>query len=213
MGRIVATGTAVPGYCFDRAQMERWTSLLFAEAPDLRVRLRIIGRSGVAERHLVLPPERVIIPRSFEAKNNEYLAAAVPLAEQAARRALDHAGICAADVDAIFTTSCTGILIPSLATYLAPRLGLRADVVRVPMTELGCAAGAAALARANDYVLAHPGACALVVAVELTSLTFERRDDSLTQFVAAALFGDGAAAAVVSDGPTSGFIPGDRCES
>jgi alkylresorcinol/alkylpyrone synthase len=201
MGRITAAATASPPHRLDRDDLRRWVQTLYAGRDDLPARLRIAEGTGVHTRYLALPPERIVPRRSFAERSAEYLQAALPLAEEAARRALDRARIDGGAVDLIVTTSCTGILIPSLAAYLAPRLGLRSDVVRLPITELGCAAGAAALARAADHLAAHAGAVALVLAVELPSLTFQVQDGSMTNFVSSALFGDGAAAVVLGAPP------------
>ena len=104
------------------------------------------------------------------------------------------------EIDSVITVSCTGIMIPSLDAYLVDELGLRADVRRLPITALGCAGGAAALARAHDFLVGFPTARALVVAVELPSLSLQRADLSLANLVSTALFGDGAAAAVLAGG-------------
>ena len=117
-----------------------------------------------------------------------------------ARQALAAAEVGAADIDLIITTSCTGIMIPSLDAYLVDDLGLRPDVRRLPITELGCAGGAAALARARDFLVGFPEARALVIAVELPSLSMQRADLSPANLVSTALFGDGAAAAVLAGG-------------
>jgi alkylresorcinol/alkylpyrone synthase len=197
MPRIIAAATAAPPHLLDRETMRAWCRRVYGGRAELGALLRIVERSGVMARRLALPVERLIAPRSFRERNREYLEAALPLAEAAARGALDRARRPARSVDAIVTTSCTGILIPSLASWLVPRLGLRDDVVRLPITELGCAAGAAALARAADYERAHPGRTALVIAVELPSLTLQIGDGSMTNFVASSIFGDGAAAVVL----------------
>ncbi len=122
----------------------------------------------------------------------------------AARQALERAGVAASDVDLIVTVSCTGVMIPSVDAYLAPELGLRPNVRRLPITELGCAAGAAGLTRAWEYLSAYPQATVLLIAVELPSLTFQRRDLSQANLISTILFGDGAAAAVITGRPASG---------
>jgi alkylresorcinol/alkylpyrone synthase len=200
---VTAAATASPEHRLDREEMKRWCRHLYGERRGLPGMLRIVDRSGVELRQLALPPERIIARRSFGERNAEYAVAAIALAEAAARSALERARLAASAIDFLVTTSCTGLLIPSLGSYLVPRLGLRPDVVRLPITELGCAAGAAALARAADHLRAFPDRTALVVAVELPSVTFHESDPSMTQFVASAIFGDGAAAAVVR-GPSVG---------
>ena len=98
----------------------------------------------------------------------------------------------------LITVSCTGYMIPSLDAYLVGDLGFRADIRRLPITELGCIGGVMALSRAREFVRAFPGTNALVVAVELSSLTFQPRDRSPANLISCALFGDGAAAALVT---------------
>ena len=110
----------------------------------------------------------------------------------------------ARDIDLIITVSCTGIMIPSLDAHLVNELGFRADVRRLPITELGCVGGAAALARAHDFLIGFPEARALVISVELPSLSLQRLDVSPANLVATALFGDGAAAVVLNGGAAGG---------
>jgi predicted naringenin-chalcone synthase len=119
------------------------------------------------------------------------------LGEQVARQCLQQANLAPGAVDLVITTSCTGFMIPSLDAYLANSLGFSAHVKRLPVTELGCAAGASALSRAFDYIRAFPTHTVLVVAVELPSLTFQMRDLSPANIVSSALFGDGAAAVLL----------------
>jgi alkylresorcinol/alkylpyrone synthase len=137
--------------------------------------------------------------------SHEYAEAAVELATRCAADCLAQAGKRADQIDYLITTSCTGVMIPSVDAHLVNTMGFRKDVRRLPITELGCAAGAVALSRARDFVKAYPDANVLVVAVELPSLTFQRRDVSMANMVSTAIFGDGAAAVLVTgeagDGP------------
>ncbi len=205
MARILATGTAQPPHRLDRPTIEEWCRRVYPQGRERDALLRLASSTGIESRAVALPIAELVRPRSFEQRNAEYAEAALPLAEAAARRALDRAGVDAAAIDLLITTSCTGVLIPSLGALIAPRLGLRADVRRLPITELGCAAGAAALGRARDHLAGDGARRALVIAVELPSLTFQLRDASMTNLVATSLFGDGAAAVALDDGDGPGM--------
>jgi alkylresorcinol/alkylpyrone synthase len=172
--------------------------------------LRRLHRNCCVEtRHLALPLERYAQLTGFTEANDAYLELAVPLAIAAVRGALEDAGIAPDQVDVIFSTTVTGLAVPSLEARIAAEVGLRPDVKRVPMFGLGCVAGAAGIARMHDYLLGRPGQVAVLLAVELCSLTVQRDDRSVANLVASGLFGDGAAAvvAVGSDHPRAGDGP------
>src|ERR671933_435185 len=153
--------------------------------------------AGVRTRHLALPLDRYADLGGFGASNDVFIDEGVRLGERAVAEALDAAGLAPADVDMVMTTSVTGIAAPSLDARLVGRLGLRPDVKRVPIFGLGCVAGAAGIARLHDYLQGHPDEVAVLLSVELCSLTFQRDDDSTANLVASGLFGDGAAAVVM----------------
>ena len=111
---------------------------------------------------------------------------------------MDAANIAPSEVDIIFSTTVTGLAVPTLEARLAGRVGLRPDVKRVPLFGLGCVAGAAGVARMHDYLRAYPDQVAVLLAVELCSLTIQRNDHSIANLVAASLFGDGAAAVIAT---------------
>lgn len=158
---------------------------------------RLHGNTGVEHRHLALPLDEYVNLTDFGTANQRFLAVGLDLAEEAVRSALDQAGLQASDVDLIVSTTITGITVPSLEARLAPRIGLRQDVRRVPLFGLGCVAGAAGLARVHDFVRAAPDAVAVLLSVELCSLTVQRDDTSTANLIASGLFGDGATAVVV----------------
>ncbi len=157
---------------------------------------RLHGNCGVDTRHLALPLPEYRRLKDFTGANDAYLAAAVELAAAAVTGALAEADIAAEDVDVIFSTTVTGLAVPSLEARIAATVGLRPDVKRVPMFGLGCVAGAAGVARMHDYLLGRPDQVAVLLAVELCSLTVQRDDRSIANLVASGLFGDGAAAVV-----------------
>ncbi|MGW4233972.1 type III polyketide synthase [Streptomyces sp. NPDC004980] len=167
---------------------------------DRRVLDRIHGNARVRTRNTVLPLERYGELDGFGAANDVFIDAAVDLGARAVREALRKAGLRPTDVDLLLFTSVTGVAAPSVDARLVGRLGLRPDVKRLPVFGLGCVAGAAGVARLHDYLLGRPGQVAVLLSVELCSLTFQRNDATPANLVATALFGDGAAAVVLVGG-------------
>ncbi len=158
---------------------------------------RIHAATGVEHRFLALPLEEYPELKDFGAANDAFIRVGLDLAAAAVQGALDAAGLGAADVDLVMAASVTGIAAPSLEARLVPRLGLRPDVKRLPVFGLGCVAGAAGIARVHDYLVGHPDDVAVLLTVELCSLTVQRDDASMANIVASGLFGDGAAAVVM----------------
>lgn len=156
-------------------------------------------------RHLLRKPAEMLQALSLGEQTARYRESAPPLALAAAERAMAAAGAERDSIGLLVVASCTGFILPGLDALLIPSLGLRADAWRLPMVQLGCAGGAGGLARAADWVRTHPGQRALVIAVELPSLTFRPGDDSLDNLLSALVFGDGAGAVVLEadggDGP------------
>ncbi len=157
---------------------------------------RLHRNSRVSNRHLVLPLEQYATLSGFKESNDLFISHAVRLGSEALTGALERAGIAAADVDVVFSTTVTGIAVPSIEGRIGQLVGLRPDVKRVPLFGLGCVAGAAGIARLHDYLVGHPNEVGALISVELCSLTVQRDDRSVANLVASGLFGDGAAAVV-----------------
>ena len=197
--RLVALATAAPEPLVPQATIRALVERLFAGGPAGQARLlQVFDHSAIDTRAVCMPLGWYTQSRSFREQNALYVEHALRLGADAAARALTGAGLEADAVDHIVFVSTTGLATPSLDARLALALGCRADVRRTPIWGLGCAGGAAGLARARDLALADPGAIVLLVAVELCSLTFRHGDRDKRNLVATSLFSDGAAAAVVA---------------
>ena len=166
----------------------------------------IFANAGVDERYSIMSPEEVFSDMSFEERNDIYIREGIKLAENCLAGALEKAGWQPEDLDYIITVSCTGIMIPSLDAYLINRLKLKQDIIRLPVTEMGCAAGVSGMIYAKNFLKANPGKRAVVLAYESPTATFQLKDISMANVVSAAIFGDGMACALLSshaddDGP------------
>src|ERR1700761_3453908 len=157
---------------------------------------RFADSAGVQTRRISLPLSQYGQLSGFTEANEVFVETALELGERALLSAFDAAKVKPSDVDIVFSTTVTGLAVPTLEARLATRVGLRPDVKRVPLFGLGCVAGAAGVARMYDYLLAFPDHVSVLLAVELCSLTLQRDDYSVANLVAASLFGDGAAAVV-----------------
>jgi len=200
MVSIASVATALPPNVVTQEQAIEVARRTYAGRDDLLRLLRVFASSGVERRHTAFPPEYYGQGKGFEQRNQDFVDQAIVLSERAARTALERAGLAPEQVDHLFVVTTTGLATPSLDALLAPRLGLRNDARRWPLFGLGCAGGAGAILRAADVLRSAPSQKALVVSVELCGQVFSSRADSPTDVVGAALFGDGAAAAVVADG-------------
>lgn len=198
MAVIKSLGTALPGNTHTQAEVTKALAKKLTKSSSQQVVLdRVHSATGVKQRHFPLPIDEYLELEDFSQANELFAEHALPLAEDAIKRALNQAGLEAKDVDLIFFTTVTGIGAPSLDALIASRMGFRSDVKRIPSFGLGCVAGAAGIARVSDFLKGHPKGVALLVSVELCSLTIQWNDASMANFIGTGLFGDGAASAVM----------------
>jgi len=159
---------------------------------------KIFEGAAVDRRYSVMHPAEVFTATTFQDKNDIYTREVISLGEKVLQKALLKSGWSAQSLDYIITVSCTGIMIPSLDAYLINRLQLRQDIIRLPVTEMGCAAGVSGIIYASNFLKANPGKRAAVIAVETPTTTFQLDDYSMANIVSAAIFGDGAACCLLS---------------
>jgi alkylresorcinol/alkylpyrone synthase len=206
MTALVTIERFLPPFRYSQDEVTRYVAeWLEGDAAAARL-LSVYDAAGVRTRGSVVPIDEVFHPRDFESRNDRYREIACRVGTDLAARALERAGIAPGEVGLVISVSCTGFMIPAVDAYVADALGMGPRLVRLPITESGCAGGVVALARARDYLSRHPEQAALVLAVEFASLTFQRWDRSATNVVSTALFGDGAAAVVLvgRDHPRAG---------
>ncbi len=198
---LVSLATASPPHVLTQVEVEATARDLFAgRFPQFERMAPVFTTAGVRTRQFVRPVDWYIEPRGWPERTAVYLEGAVDLFVDAAKRALDAAGLAGRDVDTVVTVSSTGIATPGLEAHAMSRMGFRPDVARVPVFGLGCAGGVSGLGLAAKLAAATPGSVVLFVAVELCSLAFRLDDLSKADIVATALFGDGAAACVLKAG-------------
>jgi alkylresorcinol/alkylpyrone synthase len=197
--RISGVATAFPKYCYSQREVaEALKSQWEDKVPNPGILTRMMASVGVDRRHFVLPLDGYLPMDTWGKANNEWIQAAVELGECALLRAVGSAGLGLENIGAIFFVSVTGVASPSIEARLINRMKLPLNVKRIPIFGLGCVAGAAGIARAADYVRGFPDQAAALISVELCSLTWQRDDLSMANLISSALFGDGAAAVIVS---------------
>jgi alkylresorcinol/alkylpyrone synthase len=197
MTQLVAVAPVFPPHRYTQREITSAFGAIVVPDGESRLLLKRLHEAVQVEtRHLALPLEDYRGLDGFGAANDVFIETALDLGQRALCAALDAAGLAPQEVDLLLSTSVTGIAAPSIDARLAPRIGLRPDVKRIPVFGLGCVAGAAGVARLHDYLVGHPDDVGVLLSVELCSLTVQRDDTSIANLVASGLFGDGAAAVV-----------------
>ncbi len=198
--KITSVATELPKYSRNTEEVipfvEQWM-----QGKDERFQrkvIKIFENAAVDKRYSIMDPIEVFSNASFEERNDIYIREVTKLGKKCLQKALAKADWQPTDIDFIITVSCTGIMIPSVDAYLINELGMRQDIVRLPVTEMGCAAGISGIIYAKNFLDANPGKRAVVLALEAPTATFQLEDFSMVNIVSAAIFGDGAACVLLS---------------
>lgn len=198
--RITAVAKQLPKYTRETKDILPFVEL-WLNGQDERFKrkvLKIFENAAVDRRYSIMNPEEVFLNTSFEEKNDIYIRECVALSEKCLQQVLNKARLKPTDIDYIITVSCTGIMIPSLDAYLINSLKMKQDIVRLPVTEMGCAAGVSGIIYAKNFLKSNPNKRAVVIAVESPTATFQLEDYSMVNAVSAAIFGDGCSSVILS---------------
>lgn len=198
--KIHTVSKQLPRYSRTTAEIIPFLDIWLSGQDDRFVRKvkKIFEAAAVDKRYSIMDPIEVFTKISFEERNAIYVREVIDLGEKVLQKSLEQSNWKPEDLDYIITVSCTGIMIPSLDAYLINKLKLRQDIVRLPVTEMGCAAGISGIIYAKNFLKANPGKRAAVIAIESPTATFQLNDFSMANIVSAAIFGDGAACVLLS---------------
>ena len=198
--KIISVAKQLPKYSRKTSEiipfLDAW--LVGQEERFIKKVKKIFEGAAVDKRYSIMEPTEVFSNTSFEDRNDIYIREVIDLGEKVLSKTLKKANWQPETLDYIITVSCTGIMIPSLDAYLINSLKLRQDIIRLPVTEMGCAAGISGLIYAQNFLKANPNKRAAVIAIESPTATFQLNDFSMANIVSAAIFGDGAACVLVS---------------
>ncbi|WP_406117776.1 type III polyketide synthase [Streptomyces sp. NBC_00989] len=197
MARLCKPAVQAPEHVITMEETLEFARRVHEGKEQLPLALRLIRNTGVQKRHLVQPIEQTLRHPGLTERNRIYEVESKKRTPQVVEEALKNADVAARDIDAIIYVSCTGFLMPSLTAWLINTMGLRPDTRQIPIAQLGCAAGGAAVNRAHDFCVAHPGSNVLIVSAEFCSLCYQPDMDDIGSLLSDGLFGDAVAAAVV----------------
>ena len=207
--RLLALMSAVPSHILDQSDVAVRAQALFKDGRDITRLMPVFENTGIERRYSCVPIDWYSEPHGWTDRTALYIENSVALLEKVTLALLAEAGLRRDDIDAIVVSSTTGIATPSHDALVVEKMGLRRNIRRLPIFGLGCAGGVVGLTRAADLAIAHPGSRVLFLVVELCALTFRKNDISKSNIVATALFGDGAAGAILStDGKGPKIGPG-----
>ena len=201
--KITAVAKQLPHYSRNTAEVIPFVKQ-WMHGQDSRFQrkvVKIFEGAGVDKRYSIMDPVAVFTNTGFQERNDIYVREITKLGRQCLENALEKANWKPTDIDFIITVSCTGIMIPSIDAYLINDLKMKQNIVRLPVTEMGCAAGISGIIYANNFLKANPGKRAAVLALEAPTATFQLDDFSMANIVSAAIFGDGAACVLMSSNP------------
>lgn len=205
MAVLCRPAIALPEYIITMEDTLEFASRVQADNLQLSLALRLIRNTGVQKRHLIQPIEDTLRHPGFEVRNRIYEEESKKRVPDVIERALANARLGVSVIDAIIYVSCTGFMMPSLTAWLINEMGFRWDTRQIPIAQLGCAAGGAAINRAHDFCLAHPGSNVLIVSCEFCSLCYQPTDTGVGSLLSDGLFGDAVAAAVVRSAGGTGI--------
>ncbi|MFJ3905942.1 type III polyketide synthase [Streptomyces sp. NPDC090025] len=197
MVTLCKPAVSVPEYVITMEETLDLARSRHAGHPQLPLALRLIANTGVNQRHLVRPIEETLEHPGFQERNEVYEAEAKARVPAVVKEALANAGLAPADIDMIVYVSCTGFMMPSLTAWMINTMGFPSHTRQMPIAQLGCAAGGAAVNRAHDFCTAYPDANVLIVACEFCSLCYQPTDLGVGSLLSNGLFGDAVASAVV----------------
>ncbi len=201
--KLKTVSTAVPQYSRETKDILPLVDIWLQNQDDRlrRKAIKIFEGAQVDQRYAIMSPDEVFSIQSFETRNQIYSREAIILGEKVLKQALEQAQWQPESLDVIITVSCTGIMIPSLDAYLINKLNLKQHIIRLPVTEMGCVGGVSGLIYAKNFLRSNPNKRAAVITVESPTATFQLDDYSMANIVSAAIFGDGAACALLSSYP------------
>ncbi|MFJ6213512.1 type III polyketide synthase [Streptomyces sp. NPDC092296] len=197
MAVLCKPAIAVPEHVITNEETLELARRLHGDHPQLNLALSLIKHTGVQKRHLIQPIDTVLKHPGLDARSIVYERESKARVPAVVLRALEHAELEPQQIDLIIYVSCSGFMMPSLTAWLINTLGFRTDTRQLPIAQLGCAAGGAAVNRAHDFCTAYPDANVLIVACEFCSLCYQPTDLGIGSLLSNGLFGDGVAAAVV----------------